>query len=53
MTVSEMAEAMYNAYSKYLGNSKTPGFKTWDELSQQRQGAWIAAAKAIDDANHS
>ena len=49
MNLDQLARCAYEAYSQYLGTSKTRGYKDWDRLPPQRQAAWRAVAMAIMD----
>lgn len=46
MSIDELARACYEAYAGALGIFRTPGYKRWDELTEQRRRAWQAVAQA-------
>jgi|688.fasta_scaffold421119_2 hypothetical protein len=45
---SKLAKTMWDAYCAHAGGKTFDGkpLPTWDELGDERQGCWIAAAEA-------
>lgn len=51
MNEVDMAKSMYDAYAKEAGGITFDGkpLPTWDELGEDRQNCWCAAALAAEE----
>ena len=48
MDAKDIAVVMWNAYAERAGGKTFDGkqLPTWDDLGEERQGCWVAAAEA-------
>lgn len=45
--LEKLASIVYQAYADSLGISSARGYKPWDQLQEQRRGAWKAVARVV------